>query len=227
MATITITNDSLDVLYNKDRININEILKDFWNGNDTQLKMQFTAFYEYYYKMCEETGLNNSICCNITLQMCNFNIPQLKIDKINLDTDNNQIKKEYEKFKKEKKYTYEFKTRNELISILIYHYITHNFKIKQCPICSNFFITKSDKIKYCSDSCNKKNNSIREMKRRKDNPIVSLDKKITDMLSIRNDIESEDLYNEYRKEFDINKNKYSEKGMIKWLEQKHKSLKRR
>ena len=102
MATITITNDSLDVLYNKDRININEILKDFWNGNDTQLKMQFTAFYEYYYKMCEETGLNNSICCNITLQMCNFNIPQLKIDKINLDTDNNQIKKEYEKFKKEK-----------------------------------------------------------------------------------------------------------------------------
>lgn len=227
MATITIINDNLDVLYNKDTINVNEILKDFWNGNDIQLKMQFATFYEYFYKMCEETELDSFTCCNITMQMCNFHIPQIKIGKINLNTDIGQIKKEYEMFKKYKKYSYEFKTRNELISILIYHYITHNFKIKQCPICSNFFITRNNKIKYCSDTCNKKNNSIREMKRRKDNPIVSLDKKITDMLSIRNDIESEDLYNEYRKEFDINKNKYSKKEMINWLEQKHKSLKRR
>lgn len=227
MATITITNDSLYILYNKDKISVNEILRNFWNGNDIQLKMQLTTFYEYFYKMCKDTKLKPIICCNKTMQMCNLQIPQLKNDNINLDTDNSQIKKEYEEFVKEKKFTYEFKTRNELISILIYHYITNNFKIKQCPICSNFFITRNDKIKYCSDTCNKKNNSIREMKRRKDNPIVSLDKKITDMLSIRNDIESETLYNEYRKEFDINKNKYSEKEMISWLEQKHKSLKRR
>ena len=222
MKTITIKNDSLNVLIDKTKVNINDILKDFWNGNDTQLKMQFTAFYDYYYKMCKETKLDKLMCCVLTLSMCNFSLP-----KLNLNTDNNQISEIYNKIKKEKTIVYMFTTRKELVSIILFHYITHNYKLKHCPVCNNFFITKEERIKYCSDNCRKKNNSSREMKRRKNNPIVSLDKKITDMLSIRNDIESENLYKEYRKEYDTNKAKYSQKQMIKWLEEKHKELKRR
>lgn len=224
MGTIKINDDNLTVLYNNKKMNINEILRDFWSGNDYQLKMQLTTFHEYYDNLCRETKLNNVTCCNIAFGMCNLNIPSIKF---NIDMDMKNIENIYNSFKKNHIFNYNFKTRKDLLSIILFHYITHDYKLKYCSVCNNFFIVKDAKNKYCSEKCKSKNNSIMELKRRKNNPIAQIKKRITEMLEARGDIESYNLLNEYKKELEEKERELNQKQLLKWLENKHKSLKRR
>ena len=54
MNKLIIEKDSLNVLLNNKKKNVNDILKDLWDGNLIDVKMRLTTFYDYYYKKRSE-----------------------------------------------------------------------------------------------------------------------------------------------------------------------------
>lgn len=223
MNKLIIEKDSLYVLFNKEKKNVNDILKDLWDGNLIDVKMRLTTFYDYYYRFIKEVKVDKTFGCYIILKMCNLLNPNMF--KVNLSTDNKNIENEYINLKKKKIQEYEFSNPNELIASILFHYIINGYTLRICKNCNYFFLSKEKNV-YCSDYCRKSIDSKREMKRR-ENPINRLDKQISDNLTKRKDEESNKLYKDYKLNLEINKETMSEKQLLDWMTKFKESIKRR
>ena len=154
--------------------------------------------------------------------MCNLPIPQLDF---NLDTKNVSIEKTYNKFKNDKVYSHRFTTNKELISIILFHFITHGYILKQCIICDNFFITKDNKNKCCSEECRKKRHSHRSIEYKDNNPLQKEKANIRDMLKARADIDEDELNNAIKKcDRIIKSGKYTNDEKLAKLKEYHTDL---
>lgn len=223
MNKLIIEKDSLNVLLNNEKKNVNDILKDLWDGNLIDVKMRLTTFYDYYYRFIKEVKVDKTFGCYIILKMCNLLNPHMF--NVDLTTNNKDIENEYTNLKKKKIQEYEYKSPNELIATILFHYIINGYTLRICKNCNYFFLSKEKNV-YCSDSCRKKNDSIREMNRR-NTPVGKLDKQISDILTKRKDEESNKVYKDYKLNLEINKEKMSEQELINWLSEFKQSIKRR
>lgn len=223
MNKLIVEQDNLNILLNKEKKNVNDILKDLWNGNLIDVKMRVTTFYDYYYRFIKEVKVEKTFGCYIILKMCNLLNPNMF--KVDLTTDNKDIEKAYNILKNKSVQEYDFNNPNELIASILFHFIINGYTLRICKNCGNFFLTREKNV-YCSDSCRKKNDSIREMNRR-NTPVGKLDKQISDNLTKRKDDESNKLYKDYKLKLEINKEKMSEKELLNWLTEFKQSIKRR
>lgn len=204
------------------KLNVNDLIKNSGIIED-KLLQQFNYFYNYIVnelKLKREFALKKVISSNLSF---NRRIPLHYVKEFgdySLYDDKEKIESQILNSINDDVVTlYYCNDRTDWVIACLYHFLKSEYSLKKCPQCNNWFLEKKKKIIYCSDSCNKKNKSIREMKRRENNPIVAMDKKIRDMLDSRN---TDELY-KYISDYKMYKEKYNDEELLNWLQQEHKN----
>lgn len=133
------------------------------------------------------------------------------------------ILKEFKNSHIQKEISYKCKYKRDVIVVCLYHFISRGYVLKECPICSEFFLTNTPKDKYCkrnNNYCSKKAHSVKTLQKRNSNPIQKYNKRIRDMLENRKDGIDIDIY---REDYERVKLEYDEKQLLEWLKEKHKN----
>lgn len=237
---VIITNDNLDIVMVKNKTQTTKNMnKDILHNLDIGKNLLDIGTFESYYSYIKDKLKQPSeVACRIVLSsdLCfSHRIPPFEINtknNIDLSKSLNDVDKTSKELLKSDIITTYYCDENEmfmkdLLSACLYHFTCSGYLIKQCPMCKNFFLEKNKRIQFCSDVCRKKHNSNKEMQRRKDNPIVALDKKIRDMFSVRGDMESEAEFEKYTQEYSKLKKKLNDDNLLKWLKEQHNNYLRR
>ena len=223
MKVIKIKKNSLELEINNEKANANEIIKDIWaNEKLISVQMQLTTFFEKYNELTNDISFRKQNDVNVLLSICNFPNPNIDFG-LDLNSNIQDINKAFEDYKNNNTVIYKVTTVQELLSVILYHYISNGYKLKNCVICDNFFLEKDYRVSYCSEKCKKRSNSKKEIERRKKDEIAHLYKLTYSMLDNRGD----EYFDNFKLDYKRNKMVMSKKELKKWLEQTHKSLKRR
>jgi len=230
MKKTKITNDNFNIeIIEDEKLITKNASVDIFNNIDMNTNFSIGTFEGYFSYIKNELGKSDDESCKIVLSsnLClSKKIPLYDVthkNELDLSCGVEDIKNICNKLiKSDIVTTFYCDNDTDVITACLFYFVSKGYILKNCPNCHQWFLEKKAKVKYCSRTneknmtCLQQHNSAKEMERRESNPIVALDKKIRDRLSNRatNDIE------QYIIEYERTREKYNDKELKKWLEEK-------